>query len=169
MKKSKIVNYEIQGGVLPEKWVSTSGWSWRMNDSQIAKHLGISRQAVWSYRKLAKAPKSPNKGIQEGTYRKNILALGETIKTKTTSEIAVLVGCSRGRVAYVLKEAGLQPAAAVRETTVKFPDVNDLGAWAKTNEELAIELETTPGYVSLYRWRKGKQLLTKNLHKSKLF
>jgi len=155
MKKSE--NYEvIQVDSIPKNWISIPGWNWEMNDSQIAKHLGVSRQAVWSYRKLAKAPRSPQKWIQRGTFREKIISLGaEEISKLTVSEVAKLVGCSRGRASYVLNEEGLQPAVAPRHCEVLFPAADDYEAWAKSNEELAFELETTPGYVSLYRWRKG--------------
>lgn len=153
MKKSKTVSYEVVQTQVPVVWLEKK-WDWSMNDSQIARILGVSRQAVWSTRKAAKAPKSPAKGVQNGTYKERILSFGERIASMTTSAIAAELGCSRGRVAYVLKENGLQPAIAPRVSKIAWPEIGD-EAWKLTNEELAERLGTTPGYVYLYRWRKG--------------
>lgn len=154
MKRSKkVISYEVVQGQVPALWLEKK-WDWSMNDSQIAKLLGFSRQAVWSARKACKAPKSPAKGVQVGTYKEKILAYGDRIPSMTTSAIAAELGCSRGRVAYILKESGLQPALTPRVSKVAWPDRQD-EAWGLTNEELAERLGTTPGYVYLYRWRKG--------------
>lgn len=129
---------------------------WGMNDSQLAKALGISRQAVWSARRRAKAPLSTQKWCQDNTYRTDILAIPVTKLTKmTVKEIAAEVGCSAGRVGCILRGVGIKPKPIEKVPRVKFPAVTNSRFWKKSNVEIAKLVGTTPGYVSLYRWRKG--------------
>ena len=152
---SKSWKYIVKKSTVPQGWWGKP-FDWSMNDSKIARLLGVSRQMVWKTRRDAGAPLSVEKGKREGTVKDQILSIPvEELSKMTVLEVAQKVVCSPGCASHVLKHAGSSVRKAVREPRLKFPGREDKAFWGRSNEDIAVQMGTTKGYVAIYRWRKG--------------
>lgn len=146
-------DFDLRPTDVPD-WAARAKFDWSMNNSVIARLVGVSRSAVWKARRDCGAPEPRETTTRPGTYGEKILWIRDEAESMTVGQIADAVGCSIGRARFVIKRLGIKHAEALRATKIKFPDWTDVEEWALSNVEMARKYGTTPGYVALYRHRK---------------
>jgi hypothetical protein len=120
---------------------------WTKNDSEIAKLLGCSREAVRVWRKKTGMPPSPHKGKSGNDVR------WESVDwTRHNYEIAKSVGRSHQYISKMRSQLG-KPKAPCDWVKSKY-DWSSMD-WLLPNKEIASILGCSEALVSQHRKRKG--------------